>query len=190
MKSCKSIIFLAIFLALGISCNTDSSHKENVAQTEEVNQSTAKESQDIPEMGFLNDAYRYNNVLIRYNEEAANKASKRTIQNFASQSAKYHQVLKREMEHMAGKYGLSLPSASEDIDQEEIQELDKKNQQEFDIAYLKALEDIQSKMVEKHEEVASTASDKEIRNWSTKIASNLKAHQMAVQELLEEAKKK
>ena len=189
MKSCKLIFFLAIFLALGVACNTDSSHKENVAQTEEVNQSTAEESLDMPETGFLDDAYRHNSVLIRYNEEAANKASKRSIQNFASQSAKYHQVLKREMELMAEKYELSLPSASEDIDQEEFQELDK-SKKEFDIAYLEAIKEIQSRMVEIYEEVASTASDKEIRNWSTKIVSNLKAHQMAVQELLEEAKKK
>lgn len=191
MKQCKIFIFLVIFLALGVSCNqADTSHKENLAHAEEVNQPTTEEHIDAPEASFLDNAYRYNHILIRYNQEAASRAGKRAIQNFAGQSAEYHQNLKMEIEHMAEKHSLFLSSASERMDQEEIQELSKKSDKEFDIAYLQALEDVQSKMVEKYEGVASTASDNEIRNWATKIISNLKAHQTAVKELLEEAKDK
>ena len=189
--------FIPVFLIFTgtqlLSCKPDSGGHDRSGNQEKVNGQEAVEEMkngQEPDYAFLADAYQYNSQLIRLNELAADKAGTLTLRDFARQSVQYHLNLQKETEQIAKKYSINLPSEPEDQAQQLKEELSGKEGTKFDMAYLKAIKELENKMLKEYEEGSASAPGQAIRNQAEKTISNLKAHQLAIKELLEETKEK
>lgn len=185
-------VFLTFTGTLLLSCNPDSGGHDRSGNQEKVNgqEAAEKKNDQEPDYAFLADAYRYNSQLIRLNELAAAKAGTLSLRDFARQSAQYHLNLQKETEQIAKKYSIILPSEPEDQTQQLKEELAGKEGTKFDMAYLKAIKELENKMLKEYEEGSASAPDQAIRNQAEKTISNLKAHQLAIKELTEEIRAK
>lgn len=191
-------VFFSVIGSLFLSCNPDSGRSNASGNEEEVSRSLPVEGEETikdPEQdyAYLADARQKNALLIRLNQMAAEKAATLSLRDFARQSVQYHQNLQNETELMAEKYSIPLPPVPENQDQQEIKELTELAEKEgtdFDIAYLQTIEDLEGKMLKAYQEGSESAPDQNLRNMAVKTISNLKAHQLAVKELLEEIKAK
>lgn len=179
------LVFLLFFF---VACNQAGESRESDSPALEAEQEPiAKDTwTEGEEAGFFEDVYYNNLLIIRYSEEAEKKASKRALQNFAAQTAEYHQILNSRIEQMTEHSDFHLPEKVNDLAGEHLQEMQEKSGNEFDKAYLDVLSDIQDKLETQFREASESAMDPELRNWAEKILSNIKSHQLAVAELKEE----
>lgn len=187
MSKCLTLSLVILFV-LSFSCTQDGGKNESSSPALEAEQDTTDENTwtEGEEAGFFEDVYYNNLLIIRYSEEAKNKATIRALQNFAAQTAQYHQGLNRQIEQRAGLSDFNPPEKVNDLALEHIREMEEKSGKEFDMAYLEVLSDIQDQMLLQYQKASEAAREQELRNWAEMILSNIKSHQLAVRELREE----
>lgn len=183
MKTYLNLLFASL-LCIAVACDQQgASNDETKEPAEEVNEDYERLRVEEDDASFLVDAYSYNSMIVRYGQEAMQKASTPAMQDFASQSVEYHQSLNNEIETLASERNVALPAVVGEDVEERAREMREKEGRDFDEAYLNVLESIQDNMIGNYEDAAEGADDEEIRNWASRTLPDIRAHEQTVETL-------
>ena len=96
--------------------------------------------------------------------------------------------MNEDVAQWAAKKEVALPETGGDDVQKFMDELRALPADKFEQRYLKAIHDIQQKMIKQYELTAEGALEQDIRNWATQILPYLQGHAQAVDELSNQLK--
>lgn len=177
-------LMLASLLCMAVACNNEgASNQETKEPAEEVNEDYERLRAEEDDASFLVDAYSHNSMIVRYGQEAMQKASTPALKDFASQSVQYHQNLNSEIETLAQERNVALPAVVGEDVEEHAREMSEKEGKDFDDAYIEVIGGIQGNMIGQYEDAAEDASDEEIRSWASRTLPDIKAHEQTVETL-------
>jgi putative membrane protein len=116
-------------------------------------------------------------------EIAKDRASSAEVKSFAEQMIQDHEKANRELEKLAGRKQISVPTALDNEHQRSIDELSSLSGDAFDRAYVKQQKEGHQQMLQLMDDEAKNGSDPELKDFAAKTKTVVAEHQQRVEEL-------
>ncbi len=186
MKKISSLSFAVLALLVFQACNdgsTDSIKSAN--ESNEIKQDSAVNVDAmIPvteeESKFAVKTTSRSMLEIQASELAQQKSSNQRIKDFSAMIVDDHVKVGDDLKSLAGMKNITLPPAPGEDHMDQLKKLTEKSGADFDKAYADIMIDEHEKSIKAFEEMASNASDADLRAFAAKYLPTLRSHLDAV----------
>lgn len=169
-------LWIATLIALGVATGQPA-----LAQTTPSPSATKPSKIDKDDREFMEKAAQLGLAEVEASQLAASKASSQQVRNFAKQMVEDHTKANRELQQIASKKGVKLPTATDDDHQDKLKELKKLSGAKFDEAYMAnaGVKD-HDRTIDLYEDAQKDVKDPELKAFIARTLPVLKQHhQMA-----------
>lgn len=119
---------------------------------------------------------------------ASTKAANADVKAFGNRMVADHGKSNDELKQLATNKGLALPAETDEQHKQKADELSKKTGKAFDKAYMAAMVDDHTKTVADFEKMSQSATDPDIKSWTTATLPTLRDHLKMAQDLAAKVK--
>jgi putative membrane protein len=167
-------IFVSGLLAACLVVQAD--HHEDKA-TGQKDKSAHFKSGATDAASLLKGAAQINLTTIRYADLASQKAESAELKRFAQQLKQDHQQAQSELQTVAQKHNVTLPTTVSQECLEEVAKLEAKSGREFDQAFAKGSVEGHAMAIAHLQEASTKAQDADVRQYTSKVLDKVREHQ-------------
>lgn len=172
----KSLILMSV-LALAVSLNTGCGNKTDSKEVaEDANEQKMENSKDEKDAEFVVNAYNANLFEVKAGELAKAKATMADCKQLADMMITAHTKANEELSSLAATKNITLPAGLSSADQDDLNDLDKQTNMDFDKKYCKLMVDKHEDAVKMFENASTDSKDQEIKDWAAKMLPDLRSH--------------
>lgn len=124
----------------------------------------------------LVDAYSANLFEVRMSENAAMHATTPEVKNLAMMLVEKHNRMNEEVQTLATKKQVSLPTDLTDEQRRDIEKLAEKTGLDYDKHYTSTTKDKHEDALKNYEKIAEKSEDSEIQAWASKNVTEVREH--------------
>jgi len=186
----KKIISLSrIILGAGLlmftlnSCKNEPKKEDPKEVAEDANDEKFDNDAVEDDAQYLTDAAEILLSEIEIGKLGLAKSSNPEVKKFAQTLVTDHTKGLEELNALANKKTISIPSAVTDEGRDEYEKLDKYNAAEFDKKFIDLTTDDHEKGVDKMTEIAQKATDADIKSWASRQITVMLQHHEIVKKL-------
>ena len=186
----KKIISLSrIILGAGLlmftlnSCKNEPKKEDPKEVAEDANDEKFDNDAVEDDAQYLTDAAEILLSEIEIGKLGLAKSSNPEVKKFAQALVTDHTKGLEELNALANKKTISIPSAVTDEGRDEYEKLDKYNAAEFDKKFIDLTTDDHEKGVDKMTEIAQKATDADIKSWASRQITVMLQHHEIVKKL-------
>ena len=191
----KSLLATALFTSIAFtSCKNETAPVDSKEVAEEQNESAVENAKEV-----LNEAEDNSKVLIDLAEfelaqkELAVLAQKRAVspdvKNLAKKIAEGHTASLKELSEATKERGISVPTTLTADGMSQVEALDKKKGQEFDVEYIDKAITSHRDAIQKYQGEALKVKDPEVKAWLDKKVVDLQGHFDMINNLISKSRK-
>ena len=114
---------------------------------------------------------------------ASQQATNADVKAFGQQMVTDHGKANNELSQLATNKGIAVPTETDDEHKKKADELAKKTGKDFDKAYVAEMVEDHKKDVAEFEKMSQTATDADLKTWTTNTLPTLKHHLEMIQAL-------
>jgi len=179
MKNLKTILVPGslFFMMLAVSCSDSNTNKgeDTKEVAEEVNDDKFEKPQE-KDAQFLVDAASMNMMEIKLSELAKGSAVSDDCKKLADMMISDHQKSLAEVQALAQKKGVTLPTDLSEGDMKDYNNLNEKKGVDFDKEYCDMMVKGHKDAVDKFEKAANDAADADIKSFASGTLPTLRTH--------------
>jgi putative membrane protein len=124
-----------------------------------------------------------NTAVIKVAQLATQKAENGELKRFAQKLEQDHKKSQKDLEQIAGKHNVTLPTELDDKCKQEISKLEGLSGQEFDREFAKGAVEGHAMAVTHLEQASSQVKDADLRQHTQKTLAQVKEHQRHAREI-------
>jgi putative membrane protein len=183
MKYSKSLTrSLAIAaVAIGaIAVQAEDTEKAQASQSSQAAQGGPASSQSggaVDKQSVINNAGKMNLAVQKVAELAQQKAQSPELKQFAQTLKQDHQKWQQDLERIAQKHSVTLPTSVDAKCQEEISKLQALSGAEFDKEFAKGSVEGHAMAVAQLQQASTAVQDQDVKQYAQKLLAKLKEHQ-------------
>jgi putative membrane protein len=132
---------------------------------------------------LVKDAAQMNLATIRFGELAGEKAQDPKLKQFAQTLQQDHKRAQSELESIAKKHNVTLPTTLEAKCQEEVSRLEQKSGEEFDREFAKGAVEGHAMAIAHLQHASTDAQDSDVRQYTQRMLAKVKEHQRQAREV-------
>jgi putative membrane protein len=136
-----------------------------------------------PDAMFLLSTARGSNAEIALSQLAAERSQDPDVKQFARQVTEDHHRINMELEQLASRRELSIPTAPDELHEKTAAHLSQLSGQDFDKEYVTEMVADHAKMLTKFQNKAKLAQDSQIRQWAASQVPAFRDHYEAAHAL-------
>lgn len=114
---------------------------------------------------------------------ASQQATNADVKAFGRQMVTDHGKANNELSQLATNKGIAVPTETNDEHKKKAEELSKKSGKDFDKAYVDEMVEAHKKDVAEFEKMSQSATDADLKTWTTNTLPTLKHHLEMIQAL-------
>jgi putative membrane protein len=137
---------------------------------------------------FIQTAGQAGMTEVKLGELASQKASSAQVKEFGAMMVKDHGKANQELQELAGKKGVTLPSELDAKYRGKVDKLSKLSGEAFDKEYASDMVSDHKKAVSDFEKASKSAADPDLKAWAGQTLPTLQGHLQHAQELKKGAK--
>lgn len=168
-----SIAMLCATLSLTVSCSHKPEDSKDMAENMNDEKFEGKAEKNAEK---LVDAYSSNLFEVRVSENASLNATTPEVKNLAMMLVEKHNQMNQEVQALATKKQVSLPTDLTDDQKNDIEKLAQKRGVEYDKAYTEKMKEKHEDAIRTYEKIADKCDDPEIRDWAAKNVTEVRSH--------------
>ena len=171
-------IFLVVFMT---SCGSSLTYDEAIQEYEGYESAEAKE-----DARYLANAKSYSILLKKLGELGTERAYAVVVQDYARKIVQDHTNLNEQLNELAKKEDIKLPSKMSEQHQQLFQTLQNTSRQDFDKAFFRQIERAYEDSIQLYKDIATDASDDEIRSFAASKLRVLRDNENRADEMEDE----
>lgn len=172
MKTLYKNILLFFILMIAVSCSQELSYTEAL----EKNRERFDDPQMVEDARFLVDAKSANMLEIRLTQMAADSGYASAVVDLARQNLNDHQELSEDLEDLARKKRVKLPTMMSNEHQSLVHKVASSDREDFDENFMDALQKVNKSLYEDFMDKATEANDADIRAFAARKLDVVRAH--------------
>jgi len=173
--NCQVALFCA-GLAIIPACNTNSNKQEDSKEQATQINDQKFENKDEKEADRVVEAYTGNLYEIRCAENAANRALTKDVQKLAGQIVAAHTKMNTDIEALAAKKNITLPTVLSDDHQKKLSDLVEKKGIDYDKEFLSIMKDKHEDSEKMYQRLSENSEDTEIKAWAASVLPEIRSH--------------
>jgi putative membrane protein len=126
---------------------------------------------------IIKNAAKMNMTTTKFAELASQKAESPELKQFAQTLKQDHQKAQQDLERIAQKHNITLPTSVDEKCKEEISRLEALSGEEFDREFAKGAIEGHAMAVAHLQQASSGATDTDVRQYTQQMLSKVKEHQ-------------
>lgn len=175
MKHLKLILGMAMVIGIN-ACNTEVATDDTKAIAEEHNEAKYNEKSEESDAQFLVNAAEMHLAEIQLGVLAKQSSKNADIISLGTMMEESHGKSLKDLEAIASRKLITLPTASTDKSNEMISKLKSKKGNEFNKEYCDLMVSIHTDAITIFENASSSSSDIEIKSWASSLLPILRTH--------------
>ncbi|MBT1703392.1 DUF4142 domain-containing protein [Chryseosolibacter indicus] len=172
----RNYLCALLILTLAMSCSQNLSYQQALNK----NKKQFDDPKALADAQFLVDAKSFNLFESRLSEKAVQSGYSAAVVNMAKKSVEDHKELGEELNKLARKKKIKLPSEMSDSHVKSLGQLTATDREDFDKNYVRMLEQVNEENTYQFENMATAASDADIRAFSARKLGTLRTHAQAI----------
>jgi putative membrane protein len=173
----KTTTILIIAAAISIcGCKNENNNSNDSKDVAEEHNDAKFDKAKEKDAQFLVDAAEIDLMEIKLGELAQNQAIKDSVKELGKLLLKDHEKSLKELQVMAGKKMVTIPSEITEKGRDSYNKLVDKKTGDFDESYCEEMVKGHKDAIEKFEKAATDIEDVEIKNWANKQLPTLRTH--------------
>jgi putative membrane protein len=133
---------------------------------------------------FVKEAASAGMMEVELGKLASDKASSNKVKEFAQLMVKDHSKANQELKEIALEQNLQFPDEMVDKHKEQVQKIQKNNQENFDKKFMNAMVEDHKKTIKKFKEASENNDNGQIRQWAENTLPTLEEHLQIAQSIL------
>ena len=125
---------------------------------------------------FMMSAAQAGMVEVKLGEVAAKKATQPNVKEFAAMMVTDHSKANKELQAIAAKNGVTLPSKLDAAHKEKVDKISKLSDEQFDKAYVSEMVKDHEKVAASFEKASKTAQNLELKSFAATTLPIIKTH--------------
>lgn len=158
--------------ALTIQADDSASAKSDKSYKSAAHGATATDKASI-----IKNCAKMNMATTKFAELASQKAESPQLKQFAQTLKEDHQKAQQDLERIAQKHNITLPTSVDEKCKEEISRLEALSGQEFDREFAKGAVEGHAMAIAHLQQASSGATDTDVRQYTQQLLSKVKEHQ-------------
>jgi len=185
MKTIKNLFLAGVSLLAfntWIACNSNNTTKDNTAndngtKKEADQHNDAKfDNKSEKDADFVAEAANISLIEMNLGQLAASNAVNADTKDFGNMMNKDHKKAYDDLAALAAKKAISVPSALNESDRKDYNDMSQKRGNDFDKDYIDKMVNGHKDAIEKFEKESKNAADPDIQVWATNMLPTLRAH--------------
>ena len=181
----KIILGAALLLFTMNSCKQEPKQEDPKEVAEEINEDKFANDEVEDDADYLADAAEIHFCEIEIGKLALQKGTSADVKKYAQTLITDHTKSLEELQALANKKTITLPTAISEDGKEKYDKLNKESGTEFDRKFIDLVSEGHEKAVDKMTEIAQKATDPDIKLWTSRQTSTLTAHHEEAKKLKE-----
>jgi putative membrane protein len=144
---------------------------------------SASEHFGTDKQSIIKNSAKMNLATQKFADLAQEKAQSQELKQFAQTLKQDHQKAQQELERLAQKHSVTLPTSVDDKCQQEISRLEALSGEEFDREFAKGAIEGHAMAVAHLQKASSAAEDTDLRQYTQQMLSKIKQHQSKGREI-------
>ncbi len=169
-------LMLVSAIAFAITCNKSHQPEDSKEMAEEQNDAKFDDNSKENDAQFLVNAAEINLLEIQLSELALERAAMQDVKNLAKEMADVHNKSLKDLNDMASKKMISVPTALTKEGQDTHQKLMDKGANDFDKEYCDMMVSGHKDAIDKFEKASKECADPEIQQWAMNTLPVLREH--------------
>lgn len=182
MKKLKIVSRGLAVTALAITALTISAD-DSTKGGESSTSSSKKYSQKPGKEAFIKESAQLNMATVKFAELANEKAQNPQLKQYGQKLAQERKQTQQQLEQIAQKHNVTLPTSVDDKCQQEITRLQGLSGQEFDREFAKGAVEGHAMAVAQLQQAGSSATDTDVRQFTQTLLAKVKEHQREAREI-------
>lgn len=193
MKTLK-FLFLIVIPAIMLSCGNQSSDKNkgNTNEKQQQQKDNTNMGRDTMSKGSMLPSFRFNDqdndedfvkeaasgglMEVELGRLAEQNARNPRVKKFGAMMVKDHSKANEELRSIATSKNINFPANMDDKHMDKVEDLRKKNGEEFDKDYMDQMVDDHEKDIDKFKKEAEDGKNAEVKAFASKTISTLMMH--------------
>ena len=184
MKTNKKYISRLLLIALAVitlASQADDTEKSTSAQSSSGSKHSELTATD--KESIIKNSAKMNLATQKFADLAQQKAESQELKQFAQTLKRDHQKAQQDLERIAQKHNITLPTSVDEKCQQEISRLEALSGQEFDREFAKGAVEGHAMAVAHLQKASSAAEDTDVRQYTQQMLSKIKQHQSKGREI-------
>jgi putative membrane protein len=188
MKTTKSFhiprsLLIAALTITPLAIHADDSQKSQTTLASSSASAKHSELAATDKESIVKNSAKMNLATQKYAELAQQKAQSPELKQFAQTLQQDHQKAQQDLERIAQKHNITLPTSVDEKCQQEVSRLEALSGQEFDREFTKGAVEGHAMAVAHLQKASSAAEDTDVRQYTQQMLSKVKQHQSKGREL-------
>ena len=176
MKLVNRIFPVLLFASLLFACQ-QKENKDSAEVAEEANDDKFQTQKSEQDADFIADAVASNYAEIEMAQIGVQRSDNPEIKEIGRMLEDEHNKLLKELQNLADKKAISVPTGSEDSDRKKIEDLNKEDKiREFNKEWCETMVKRHEKSIENFEERLNKTEDPDIKNLVNESLPQLRSH--------------
>lgn len=181
MENLYSKIAAAIYCMVAVvmlqACSSTLSYNEALQK----NVKNIEDSEKLEDARFLVEAMSFNTLAMRLAEAAMKSGYSASVVSMAEQNYEEHEEMAKELQKLARKEDIVLPSEMNDEHTRYLAELTSSDRREFDRNYIRILKTINEEDGRKFSQMATDAKSEDIRAFAARKLDLFETHENSLE---------
>jgi putative membrane protein len=173
--SCQVALFCAGLAIIPACSNNSNKQEDSKEQATEMNDQKL-ENKDEKEADRVVEAYSGNLYEIRCAENAGTRALTKDVQKLAGQIVTAHTKMNTDIEALAAKKNITLPTALGEDHQKKLADLVEKKGIDYDKEFLSIMKDKHEDSEKMYQRLSENSEDPEIKAWAASVLPEIRSH--------------
>lgn len=178
MRFSQALVIAGLAVA-PLAVNADDSEKS----TKSTSASASSSHNATDKQSVIKNAAKMNLATQKFADLAQQKAQSPELKQYAQTLAQDHKKAQQDLERIAQKHNVTLPTSVDEKCQQEISKLEALSGQEFDKAFAKGAVEGHAMAVAHLQQASAGAQDTDIRQYTQQMLSKVKEHQSKGREI-------
>jgi putative membrane protein len=178
-RTIEKVFSVVALLAILSSCSQDLTYQEAMNK----NRRHIEDSERLDDARFLVDAKSLNVLEVELCELASTSGYASAIVNLAKKHLADHKKMKEELEDLAYREKVSIPSVMDVNDVDVYNKVYRADRQDFDKNFIAAIKEINTKNMKKFLTMATEAKDADVRAYAARKLDVLRTHEERMEEV-------
>jgi putative membrane protein len=175
----RSLAIAAVAVA-AIAVRADDSESAKSSQSSEAAQGASASSESgraTDKQSVIKNAAKMNLATQKFSDLAQQKAQSQELKQFAQTLKQDHQKAQQDLERIAQKHNVTLPTSVDEKCQQEISRLEALSGQEFDKEFAKGAVEGHAMAIAHLQQASTSVQDQDLKQYTQQMLSKVKEHQ-------------
>ncbi len=180
MKYSKSLtrsLAIAAVVIGAIAVQAEDSEKAQSSQAAQGGPASSQSGGAVDKQSVINNAGKMNLAVQKVAELAQQKGQNPELKQFAQTLKQDHQKWQQDLERIAQKHSVTLPTSIDEKCQQEISKLEALSGAEFDKEFAKGSVEGHAMAVAQLQQASTAVQDQDVKQYTQKLLAKLKEHQ-------------